>query len=171
RLEHLEGERLGVVSLHLRHACADRVAGKAAPDEDDEALEPRDAVAAVRERLDLELELLILLDGGGHGQAGYRAMEIRPCRKHEIESVLDLWRRADAASSVSDDATGVGGLLERDPDALLLAVEDDALLGTLIAGFDGWRGTLARLAVDPDHRRRGIATALLAAGEDRLRRL
>src|SRR5205823_3649525 len=107
----------------------------------------------------------------GHGQAGYRAMEIRPCRKHEIESVLDLWRRADAAPGVSDDATGVGGLLERDPDALLLAVEDDALLGTLIAGFDGWRGTLARLAVDPDHRRRGIATALLAAGEDRLRRL
>jgi len=98
-------------------------------------------------------------------------MEIRPCRKHEIESVLDLWRRADAAPSVSDDAAGVGGLLERDPDALLLAVEDDALLGTLIAGFDGWRGTLARLAVDPDHRRRGIATALLAAGEDRLRRL
>jgi len=66
-------------------------------------------------------------------------MEIRPCRKHEIESVLDLWRRADAAPSVSDDAAGVGGLLERDPDALLLAVEDDALLGTLIAGFDGLR--------------------------------
>ncbi|HEY2936626.1 MAG TPA: GNAT family N-acetyltransferase [Gaiellaceae bacterium] len=98
-------------------------------------------------------------------------MEIRPCASHEIEAVLELWRRADAAPSVSDDEAGVGTLLGRDPQALLVAVDDGVLIGTLIAGFDGWRGTLARLAVDPAHRRLGVATALLAAGEDRLRRL
>ena len=41
--------------------------GQPAAHEDDEAVQAGDAVAAVRERLDLELELLVLLDGGGHG--------------------------------------------------------------------------------------------------------
>jgi ribosomal protein S18 acetylase RimI-like enzyme len=38
----------------------------------------------------------------------------------------------------------------------------------LIAAFDGWRGNLYRLAVHPDHRRRGVATRLVAAGEQQL---
>ena len=40
-----------------------------------------------------------------------------------------------------------------------------------IVGWDGWRGTFYRLAVDPAHRRRGLATALVRAGEERLRAL
>jgi len=60
-------DRLGVAALHLRHARADRVAWKPASHEDDEAVEPGNAVAAVRERVDRELELLVALDGGGHG--------------------------------------------------------------------------------------------------------
>ena len=66
RLDDLGRDRLGVVALDLRDAGANGVAGKAAADEDDKAVEARDAVAAVRKRLDLELELLILRDGGGH---------------------------------------------------------------------------------------------------------
>ena len=65
-VEHLGDDRLGVAALHLRHARAHGVAGQAAPDEDDEAVEPRDAVPAERERVDRELELLASLDGGGH---------------------------------------------------------------------------------------------------------
>ncbi len=42
------------------------------------------------------------------------------------------------------------------------------MIGTVIAGWDGWRGHLYRLAVHPDHRRRGIARMLLDAAEGRL---
>ena len=60
-LDDLGRERLGVIPLHLRHPGADAVARQAAPDEDDEAVEARDAVAAVRERVDVELELFVHL--------------------------------------------------------------------------------------------------------------
>ena len=65
-LEHVHGERLRVVPLHLGHAGADEVAGQPAPDEEDEAVEPRDPVPAVGERVDAELELLVERDGRGH---------------------------------------------------------------------------------------------------------
>ncbi len=68
RREHARGERLGVTALHLRHAGAHRVAGQAPPDEDDEAVEARDAVPPVGEGVDRELELLVSLDGGGHAR-------------------------------------------------------------------------------------------------------
>ena len=58
-LEHLDRDRLGVASLHLGDTRSHGVARKAATDEDDEAVQPRDAVAAVGERVDPELELLV----------------------------------------------------------------------------------------------------------------
>ncbi len=63
------------------------------------------------------------------------------------------------------------GLLACDPAALLVAEADGEVIGSLIVGWDGWRGTFYRLAVDPAHRRRGLATALVRAGEERLRAL
>ena len=68
RLEHLERARLGVAALALRDDRAHEVAGDGARDEDDVALEAGDAVAAVGEGLDAQVELRALLgarEGGG----------------------------------------------------------------------------------------------------------
>jgi ribosomal protein S18 acetylase RimI-like enzyme len=100
--------------------------------------------------------------------------EIRPARPDEAAAVLEFWRTAAEGTSISDDPDGVRTLIERDPEALLLAVDaaDAAdgrgrIVGTVIAGFDGWRCHLYRLAVAPDHRRRGIGSALLDAAHRR----
>ncbi len=72
---------------------------------------------------------------------------------------------------MTDTEDALERLLRRDPDSLLLAEAGGGVVGSLIVAWDGWRGSFYRLAVHPQWRRRGIATALIGAGERRLQEL
>lgn len=98
-------------------------------------------------------------------------LRIRAASPADLDTVLAFWKVAAEGTSISDDRDGVERLVARDPEALILAERGGELAGTVIAGFDGWRCHLYRLAVHPDHRRRGIGAALLAAAEERFVRL
>ena len=96
-------------------------------------------------------------------------VELREATVADIPAVLDFWKLAaeDTNRADSDSGPAVERLLERDPAALLLAEQDGQIVGSLIAGWDGWRCHLYRFAVHPDQRRRGIGRALLEAAERR----
>jgi ribosomal protein S18 acetylase RimI-like enzyme len=95
---------------------------------------------------------------------------LRPATAADVTAVLEFWSAAaEDTDRPADTPAAVHALLTRDPDALLLAVDDDRIVGSLIAGWDGWRCHLYRLAVDPRCRRRGIARSLIAAAEDGFR--
>ncbi|GAA2508550.1 GNAT family N-acetyltransferase [Streptomyces gobitricini] len=94
-------------------------------------------------------------------------LRIRAASPADLDTVLAFWKVAAEGTSISDDRDGVERLVARDPGALILAERGGDLAGTVIAGFDGWRCHLYRLAVHPGHRRRGVGAALLAAAEER----
>ncbi|CAL9584707.1 Acetyltransferase YpeA [Streptomyces sp. enrichment culture] len=98
-------------------------------------------------------------------------LRIRAAGPEDLDAVLAFWKVAAEGTSITDDREGVERLLARDPGALILAERDGEPAGTVIAGFDGWRCHLYRLAVHPGRRRQGIASALLAAAEERFVRL
>lgn len=97
---------------------------------------------------------------------------IRTAVAEDIPAVLALWDTAGPPSkSLPDTPDGVLRLLERDPEALLVAEEDGEIVGTAIVTFDGWRCFVYRMAVATSHRRRGIGRALVTAAEERIRGL
>ncbi|MFE0516773.1 GNAT family N-acetyltransferase [Streptomyces sp. NPDC058964] len=98
-------------------------------------------------------------------------LRVRAAGPDDLDTVLAFWKSAVEGTSISDDRDGVERLLARDPEALILAELTGVLVGTVIAGFDGWRCHLYRLAVHPERRRQGIGSALLAAAEERFVRL
>jgi ribosomal protein S18 acetylase RimI-like enzyme len=100
-----------------------------------------------------------------------QAPTLRTGRLDDVQAVLDFWQRAEASPTSTESAEDVRGLLERDPEALLVAESGGEIVGTLVVGWDGWRAGFYRLAVDPAHRRHGLATALVRAGEERFRSL
>jgi ribosomal protein S18 acetylase RimI-like enzyme len=93
---------------------------------------------------------------------------IRAATHGDIEAVLALWRLAGTPATAGTHAEGLSTLFAADPGALILGEADGAVVGSLIAAWDGWRGSFYRLAVHPDRRRNGLGTALVRAGERRL---
>jgi len=93
---------------------------------------------------------------------------IRDGTPDDIDGVLDLWALSNTQPSVTDSIESLRRLLATDPGALLVADAHGEAVGSMIAAWNGWRGSFYRLAVHPDHRRRGLATRLVREGEKRL---
>jgi ribosomal protein S18 acetylase RimI-like enzyme len=99
------------------------------------------------------------------------AIAIREATAGDIPGVLALWTLARSEHAVTPDrAAEVARLIDEHSGSVLVAEMKGGLVGVLIAAWDGWRGNMYRLAVHPSHRRKRIATQLVRAGEESLRR-
>jgi ribosomal protein S18 acetylase RimI-like enzyme len=99
------------------------------------------------------------------------SIEIRAATPADIDAVLELWDLSGTHRTLTDDPRGIALLLADAPGSLLMAVDGERTVGTVIAAWNGWRGGIYRIAVAPSHRRLGLARALLAAATERLRKL
>src|SRR5690349_333915 len=93
--------------------------------------------------------------------------KIRVAEAGDVGEVAELWATSAGPTRLPSGETETLRLLARDPAALLVAVDDERVIGTLIVGWDGWRCSLYRMAVRSDHRRSGVAAALVDAARAR----
>jgi ribosomal protein S18 acetylase RimI-like enzyme len=88
---------------------------------------------------------------------------VRPTRGDELAVVLTLWQKSGVTPhSVTDSIDGLTRLIGEPGGILLVAVINGQRVGSVIGGWDGWRGNIYRLAVTPRYRRKGIARRLVA---------
>ena len=95
-------------------------------------------------------------------------IHIRPCLAEECPQVLKLWEAAEATPSRTDNIQELRRLVDENHDLFLVADLAGRLIGSVIGGWDGWRGNIYRLAVDPQYRRQGVATDLMEEIDRRL---
>lgn len=100
------------------------------------------------------------------------ALLIRAIRyPEEYPQVYDLWSRAGEGIQLrrSDDRDEMDKKVRRDPGLFLVAVRDGRIVGAVLGGYDGRRGLIYHLAVEPSLREQGIGARLMEAIEARLR--
>ncbi len=100
------------------------------------------------------------------------AMTIEIYGDHHHDGVVDLWREVFPNPSPWNEPEAV--ILKKrqvQPELFFVALENDRIIGTTIAGYDGHRGWLYSLGVSPAWRRKGIATSLVTHAERVLTKL
>ncbi len=79
-----------------------------------------------------------------------------------MPALLDLWRSDDVHPTITDNDDAVLTFIRERPGCLLVAAaETGQVVGSVLTGWDGWRGSLYRLVVDGRRRRQGIGTELV----------
>jgi len=97
---------------------------------------------------------------------------IRVATPAEVDSLHARWEiAAENDSHPTDNPYMVQLRIDRDPDACLVAEESGRIVGSVIAGWDGWRGSMYRLAVAASRRGAGIGRLLVAEAEKALKRV
>ena len=96
-------------------------------------------------------------------------MRIRPYSQIDELDVVKLWGTVFPEAPVwNDPATDIHIKLRQQPELFFVAEVDNRLVGTAMSGFDGHRGWVYYVAVDPEYRRRGIGSALMRQVESGL---
>lgn len=91
---------------------------------------------------------------------------IRPFEAEDMADLDALWHSCFPDDPPRNAApVSVPEKLRVEPESVLVAVEDGAIVGSVMHGYDGHRGWLYGVAVAPSHRGRGIGAALVRAAE------
>ncbi len=90
-------------------------------------------------------------------------MDIRKMTAADYGQVYSLWLscKGMGLNDLDDSEAGIKRFLGRNPDTCFVATEKGKIVGVILAGHDGRRGYIYHTAVSPEHRRRGIAAALV----------
>jgi len=97
------------------------------------------------------------------------SQEIRAFRSEDTESVVELWNACGLTVPWNDPRRDIDRKLRVRAELFLVAIQDDRIVGSVMAGYEGHRGWINYLAVHPTRQRAGIGTSLMEQAERLLR--
>lgn len=94
---------------------------------------------------------------------------IAPLGIADIPALVALWKACGLTRPWNDPERDARLAIQGQSSAILGLRDGDALIGSVMAGFDGHRGWVYYLAVAPERRREGLGRRLMDAAEAWLR--
>ena len=97
------------------------------------------------------------------------SMEIASYSQTHFAAVKALWEEVFPDDLPRDYAdVSIPAKAKEHPELFLLALDGERVVGSVMAGYDGHRGWLYRVAVAKAHRHLGVGAALIHEAEKRL---
>ena len=78
-------------------------------------------------------------------------MKIELFTMRYYHDIIDLWKRSGIEVGSSDTRDEIAKIRKRNPNLFLIGKEDGKIVAVVIGAFDGRRGYVHHLAVDPDY--------------------
>jgi len=94
--------------------------------------------------------------------------DIRTFSPDDSAAVIRLWQACDLTRPWNDPQKDIRRKLDVADTLFLVAEKNGEITGSVMGGYDGHRGWINYLAVDPAYRKAGIGRALMDAVEKRL---
>lgn len=95
-------------------------------------------------------------------------LKIRPFEQTDEAEVIALWQECGLSRSWNDPHLDIARKQIARDGLFLVAEMDESVVGTLMAGYDGHRGSINYVGVLPVHRKMGIGRKLMSAAEELL---
>ena len=96
---------------------------------------------------------------------------IRSYQIPDEPDVIDLWHRCNLVVPQNDPKKDIKMKLQVQPELFFVGVISLRIVSTVMTGYDGHRGWLYYLAVDPDFQQNGIGRRMVEKAEKKLRKL
>ena len=96
---------------------------------------------------------------------------IRSFQISDEPDVIDLWHRCNLVVPQNDPKKDIEMKLQVQPELFFVGVISNRIVSTIMSGYDGHRGWIYYLAVDPDFQKNGIGHRMVEEVESKLRKL
>jgi ribosomal protein S18 acetylase RimI-like enzyme len=95
-------------------------------------------------------------------------MQIRSYSESDETAVIELWRQCELTRPWNDPRKDIQRKLTTQPELFFIGEQDGNIIATAMAGYDGHRGWVNYLAVDPAYQGEGIGRRLMQHVEESL---
>jgi len=96
---------------------------------------------------------------------------IRSFQISDETDVIDLWHRCNLVVPQNNPKKDIEMKLQVQPELFFVGVISSRIVSTIMSGYDGHRGWIYSLAVDPDFQQNGIGRRMVEKAEMKLRKL
>jgi len=96
-------------------------------------------------------------------------VEIRKYIETDEQQVIDLWIKCHLVVSSNNPKRDIQRKLEVDRDLFLVGILDEKVIATVMGGYEGHRGWINYLAVDPGFQGKGYGRLIMEAIEQGIR--